>query len=159
MKLRVHPWRLIWRFLLVLLLIYVMIFLVSYSFFFQIDLENKQILLVPWDFRQPLLIVGIFVLGLGAFIPSLTNYYYVIESKYFVMRKYGKEYQFEYSNIEFIDIEASKKKNMVIFYSSKAKMRYLLGDKDGKLLETLIKKCPNNMTVEDFRRAHPEEKY
>lgn len=75
------------------------------------------------------------------------------------MKRVGKDYQFDYNNIYFIDIEKSKKKKMVIFYSSKAKMRYMLGDKDGVLLETLIKKCPKTMSVEEFRRRHPEEKY
>ena len=48
---------------------------------------------------------------------------------------------------------------MIIFYSTKAKMRYMLGDNDGKVLETLIKKCPNILTKEEFRRRHPEESY
>ena len=75
------------------------------------------------------------------------------------MKKFGKEYQFDYKNIEFIDVEESKRKNMAIFYSSKAKMRYLLGDKDGVLVDTLIKKCLNTMSREEFRRKHPEERY
>ena len=75
------------------------------------------------------------------------------------MKRYFKEYLFDYDKIEFIDIEQSKKKDMVIFYSSTAKMKYLLADKEGKLLEALIKKCPNTLSVEEFRRKHPEEKY
>ena len=81
-----------------------------------------------------------------------------MESKYFIQKKFGREYQFDYSNIEFIDVENSKKKKMIIFYSKTAKMRYMLGDKDGVVLDTLIKKCPNVMSVEEFRRKHPEEK-
>lgn len=128
--------------------------------FFTIDpANNMQITPVVWDFKQPLIIVGIFVVSLIAFIPAITSYYYTVEKKCFIMRKYGKEYEFEYANIEFIDIEESKRKKMVIFYTKTAKTRYLLGDKDGVLLDTLIKKCPNIMSVEEFRRAHPEEKY
>ena len=123
------------------------------------DVETQSFYVVPWDFRQPILLVGVFVLGVGAFIPALSSYYYVCESKYFIMRRFGKEYEFDYKNIEFIDIELSKKKNKVIFYSTKAKMKYLLGDKEGKLLETLIKKCPDTLTVDQFRMKHPEEKY
>lgn len=75
------------------------------------------------------------------------------------MYKYKKEYVFDYKSIEFIDIEESKRKKQVIFYSPRARTRYLLGDKNGKLLETLIKKCPNTLSVAQFRAKHPEEKY
>ena len=159
MKLRVKPWRLIWRFLVVLAVIYVAFFGLFFNMFFSIDTTSFAITPRPWDFKQPLLIAGIFAICLGAFIPSFTSYYYICESKHFIMKKYGKEYEFDYANIEFIDIEQSKKKQMVIFYSNKAKMRYLLGDKDGVLLDTLIKKCPKTMSVEQFRQTHPEEKY
>ncbi len=99
------------------------------------------------------------ILGFSMLIPSLISYYYIVEDKYFIMKKFGKEYQFDYANIEFIDIEESQKKKMVIFYSPKSKTRYLLGDKDGKLLETLIKKCPPTISVNEFKRKHPEERY
>ena len=159
MKLKINPWRLVWRFAVVLIVMYVAAFFMFFFLFFNFDKETGSFTFLKWDYRQPLVISIVFLLALGAFIPSLTSYYYVIENKYFIMKKYGKEIQFDYSNIEFIDIEESKKKKMVIFYGSKCKMRYLLGDKDGVLLETLIKKCPNTMSVNDFRRKHPEEKY
>ena len=93
------------------------------------------------------------------FIPAFASSYYIVDKHSFIVKKYGRETEFDYSNIEFIDIEASQKKKMVIFYSKTARMRYLLGDKDGILLETLIKKCPETMSKEEFRRRHPEEKY
>ena len=159
MKLRVHPWRLIWRFLVVLLIIYAIAFGAFIAMFFNIDFSTGTFTPIVWDYRQPLLIIGIFVIATIAFVPSITSSYYVVESNYFIMRKYGKEYEFNYKNIEFIDIEESKRKKMVIFYTKTAKMKYLLGDKNGVLLDTLIKKCPNVMSKEEFRRAHPEERY
>ena len=159
MKLRVHPWRLIWRFLVLMAIIYVVAFGLLFTIFFDVDFTTMQVSPATWDFRQPLVIGGILLVSVATFIPALTSYYYVCESKYFTMKKYGKEYEFTYSNIEFIDIEKSKKKNMVIFYTQKSRTQYLLGDKDGVLLETLIKKCPNVLTVEEFRRKHPEERY
>jgi len=158
-KLRVHPWRLIWRFLIVLLVIYVVAFGVFFTTFFNVDWVNWHVEPAVWDFRQPLIIAGIFVVGVAMFIPALTSSYYIVDKHSFIVKKYGRETEFEYSNIEFIDIEMSEKKKMVIFYSKTARMRYLLGDKDGILLETLIKKCPETMSREEFRRRHPEEKY
>ena len=159
MKLRVHPWRLIWRFLVALAVIYVVAFGAFISMFFTIDFKTWVFTPVVWDYRQPLVLGGIFVIGVAAFIPSLSSYYYTVGSHSFIMKRYGKEYEFDYKNIEFIDIKESQKKKMVIFYTKTAKTKYLLGDKDGVLLDTLIKKCPDIMTVEEFRRAHPEERY
>lgn len=158
MKLKVHPWRIIWRYLVMLLVIYIVILGVFIWFFFSIN-EEGQIVPVEWTFRQPLMIIIMLILGFSGLIPSLISYYYIVEDKYFIMKKFGKEYQFDYKNIEFIDIEESKRKKMVIFYSPNSKTRYLLGDRDGKLLETLIKKCPETMSVSEFKRRHPEERY
>ena len=158
MKLKVHPWRIIWRFLVALLVVYIITLGVFIGFFFTIN-DAGQIIPVEWTFRQPLIIGIMIALGFSMLIPSLLSYYYIVEDKYFIMKKFGREYEFNYSNIEFIDIEESQKKKMVIFYSPKSKTRYLLGDRDGKLLETLIKKCPPTMSVAEFRRKHPEERY
>ena len=120
---------------------------------------DHGIIFKPWGASQTIFVVIFGVIFVATYIPSVTSFYYIIEDYHFIMKRVGKDYQYDYKNIEFIDIEKSKKKKMVIFYSSKAKMRYMLGDKDGVLLETLIKKCPNTMSVEEFRRRHPEEKY
>lgn len=114
---------------------------------------------LPWSAGHTVLLAVLFGTSISFYIVSLTSFYYQIENSYFIMRRFGKTYEFEYKSIEFIDIEESKKKNMVIFYTPKSKTKYLLGDKERKLLETLIKKCPNVLTVEEFRRKHPEEKY
>jgi len=159
MKLRIAAWRLIWRFLVVILIIYVVALGFLSYFFLTIDQETNSIVFLPFGINQIIILVGMFVLGVIAFIPSLTSCYYVVEKKSFTMRRYWKIYEFSYANIEFIDIEESKRKKMVIFYASTCKTKYLLGDKKGILLETLIKKCPNTMSVEEFRRRHPEEKY
>lgn len=111
-----------------------------------------------WDFRQPLLLSGLFLLGLLSFIPAITGYYYQVENRYFLMKRFGKEYQFDYNNIEFVDFEESKRKKMVIFYTQKAKMKYLLGDKEGKVIEALEKNCKNLLSKEEFVRRHPEER-
>lgn len=113
---------------------------------------------MPWDFRQPLLLTFVFLGCLAVFIPSLVNGYYTIENDYFIIKRVSKEYVFTYSNIEYIDEEASRKKHKVIFYVKGAKMQYLIADKDNILLETLLKKCKNVKSKDRFLRDHPEEK-
>lgn len=159
MVVRISTWRITWRFLLVYLILLIITLIGANGIFLGVDSETKAIFFKPWDTPQTIFVVVAAILFIALYIPAITMFYYIIEDKYFIMKRLGKDYQFEYKNIEFIDIEESKRKKMVIFYSKTAKMRYNMGDKDGVLLETLIKKCPNIMTVDEFRRRHPEEKY
>lgn len=121
-----------------------------------IDFSNAA--LIPWDYRQPTLICLVFAGALACFIPSLVNAYYTIDNNSFTVKRVSKEYVFTYSNIEFIDQEKSLKKKKVIFYVKGGKMQYLLSDKNNVLYETLLKKCKNLESKEEFYRAHPEEK-
>ena len=158
MKVRVSWWRITWRFLLVYLVILIVAFFSFIGAFFSIDWSTFTWTPLEWGTGQTVFISVFAVLFLTTYIPSITCFYFIIDEYSFTQKRIGKDYIFEYKNIEFIDIDESKRKGMVIFYSSTAKMRYLLGDKDGVLLETLIKKCPSIMSKDEFRRRHPEEK-
>ena len=158
MKYRISAWRITWRFLLIYLIILAVAFLAAFSVFFSFT-EEGQVIPNPWGISQTLFFSIFGTVFVVTYVTSLFFFYYVIEDKYFIVKRIGKDFQFDYDNIEFIDIEESERKNMIIFYSSKAKMRYMLGDKNGVVLKTLIKKCPNIMSKEEFRRRHPEEKY
>lgn len=158
MKLRIGLWRITWRYLIVFFVLASIAFGTCFTLFFTIN-DAGRVTANEFGVSQIL-----FVVIMGSLIPitylvTVLAFYYRIEDKYFVVKKLGKETCYDYKNIEFIDIETSKRKKQVIFYSRTAHMRYMLGDKDGILLETLIKKCPNIMTVEEFRRRHPEERY
>ena len=157
MKLKIGVWRITWRYLVVFLVIFLIAFGTCFSVFFEITDTG----VVPREFgsSQIIFLVIFFGIFIVTYILSLIGFYYVVEDKYFSVKKFGKEITYDYQNIEFIDIETSKRKKQVIFYSKVARMRYMLGDKNGVLLETLIKKCPNIMSVEEFRRRHPEERY
>ena len=159
MKLRPSVWNITWRYLIVAFIILAATFGMTFSVFFQYNQETGLMNVREFGFSQIFVLVLIPTVLIIFYVLSITSYYYVIEKKFFVMKRFWKEISFDYSNIEFIDIEESRRKKQVIFYGSKCKMRFLLGDKDGKLLETLINKCPNTLTVEEFRRKHPEERY
>lgn len=155
---RVSAWRITWRFLIVYFVVLVVAFLSSFGAFF--GMNESGVLYVKEFGAGQIIFISIFsALFLIAYIPSLRCFYFVVEDKYFILKRIGKDYQFDYENIEFIDVEESERKGMIIFYSSKAKMRYMLGDKDGMVLKTLVEKCPKVMTKEEFRRRHPEERY
>ena len=158
MVVRIHPWRITWRFLLVYLIVFAIAFASCFSIFFSID-EYGTVHFNPFGGSQIVFLIiagGLFVF---TYILALIGQSYVIEDKYFTVRRLKKELVFEYKNIIFVDINESKRKKMVILYTQKGGMKYLLGDRDGKLLETIIKKCPNTMSVEEFRRSYPRVRY
>ena len=157
MKLKVATWRITWRFLLAFLFVFIAIIGMGSTLFFGV--VDGKLVFLPWGVGQILLLTVFFAFSLASYIIALTSYYYTIENSYFTMRRFGKTYEFEYKNIEFIDIAESERKGMVIFYTPRGRTKYLLGDKDGVLLKTLIKKCPKILTVEEFKAKHPEENY
>ena len=158
MKLRIGVWRVTWRYLIVLVVVLAIAFGSCFGVFFSVD-DSGSIIFNPFGTSQIMFIAISLSLALIIYFVAIFGFSYIIEDKYFVVKRLKKEIAYDYKNIEFIDIETSKRKKQVIFYCKTLKMRYLLGDKNGVLLDTLIKKCPNIMTVEEFRRAHPEERY
>ena len=140
MKIRASIWQVTWRYLIFAAAMGVIVY---GSFFFTIYMkadDNGKFVFAEWGFTQYLFTIFVPLVLIFFYFFSTFTYYYVIEKHSFIMKRMGKEYEFEYKNIEFIDVEVSKKKHQVIFYSPKCRTRYLIGDKDGILLDTLIKK-------------------
>lgn len=159
MKLRPRFWAVTWRYLVVSFIILLVVATSFFAIFLKIDPDTGVVQFTGWGVAQYLFVIGVPVILVIFYILSVTLYYYKIDEYSFSMVRFGKEFVFDYVNIEFIDIDESRRKNQVIFYSPKSKTRYLLGDKDGILLETLIKKCPKTISVAEFKRKHPEERY
>lgn len=157
MVVRIHPWRITWRYLVVFTIIFAVAFSASFSLFF---LPGDGGLYVrPFGASQGIFIGVFFILFVVTYLMTLLGQKYIIEDKFFIVKRMGKEWIYDYSSIIFFDKEESIRRKMVIIFTKKSRTKYLLGDKDGKLLETVIKKCPNTMTVEEFRRAYPSERY
>lgn len=159
MKLRISVWRISWRYLIVTLVVLAVMFGAGFSLFLGVNQETGQIVIMPINATHITIFSLVGAILMLGYILSVTSFYYIVEDNHFSIKRLTKEYVYEYKNVEFIDIDESKRKNMVIFYSKNSKTRYLLGDKDGVLLATLLKKCPNTMSVEEFKAKHPEERY
>ena len=158
MVLKIHPWRITWRYLIIFAIVLGIAFASCFSIFFSID-ENGAVSLAAFGSSQGIFI-GVFVaLFLSTYLMAMKGQYYIVEDKYFTVKRLKKEYIYDYASIIFVDVEESKRKNMVILYTKKSGMRYMLGDKEGKLLETIIKKCPNILSKSEFRRQYPMERY
>ena len=157
MVVRIHPWRITWRYLLVFTVIFAISFSASFNLFFIPG--DGGVYIRPFGAPQAIFISIFFILFVVTYLMALLGQKYIIEDKFFTVKRMGKEWSYDYSSIIFFDKEQSLKKNIAIIFTKKSRTKYLLGDKDGKLVETIIKKCPNTMSVEEFRRAYPNERY
>ena len=158
-KLRVPFWSILWRFLIVFALVILVAFFGFVGLYITYDVENGMISLVPWEAKQIIITSLILVAAIALLIFSYLGYYYVVEKDHFICVRLGRVIQYDYKNIIFIDVDKSKSQSVITFYSTRAKMQYLIKDKDGILLDSMVKRCQNLVSLEEFRRIHPEEKY
>ena len=148
MKLKISPLRTIVSFLLAFLFLGVALFFMCWTIFFDF----------PWDFRQPL-IIGLWVVsGIVFLILSLTQNYYILSKKYVTVKRYTKELIYYFADVIYIDEEKSMKKKMIHFYTRQGHPRYLNFDRKGILYQTMLEKCENRMSKEEFERTHPDVK-
>ncbi|MBR0295696.1 MAG: hypothetical protein IJQ67_07375 [Bacilli bacterium] len=148
MKLKISPLRTIVSFLLAFLFLGVALFFMCWTIFFDF----------PWDFRQPL-IIGLWVVsGIVFLILSLTQNYYILSKKYVTVKRYTKELIYYFADVIYIDEEKSTKKKMIHFYTRQGHPRYLNFDRKGILYQTMLEKCENRMSKEEFERTHPDVK-
>ena len=105
------------------------------------------------------LIIAVYV-GFSAFmlIMSLTRNFYVIENKYLVVVKGNKNMFYYYADVVYIDKAQSEKKRVLTFCTNKGHVRYLPFDKDGKIYKTMINKCHNLLSEEEFHIQCPNVK-
>ena len=148
MILRINPWRVILTFLAAFLLLSAVLFAILFNIFLDF----------PWDFRQPL-IISIFILSSIFFLVlSLTKNYYELTKKYIKVKRLGRELIYYFSDVVYIDEEKSVKKKMVHFYTKQGHPRYLTFDKNGIIYKTMLEKCQNRMSKEEFYKKHPDVK-
>ena len=110
----------------------------------------------PWDFRQPL-IIGLWLLSSIVFlILSLTANYYVLNKKYIMVKRLGKELYYYFSDVVYIDEEKSEKKKMIHFFTRQGHTRYLTFDKEGLIYKTMLEKATNRISKEEFEKKYPD---
>ena len=132
----------------------------SYTLFVNMWIEGGTLHIQArtWDYRQIIFVSVIVAISVVFYILTIRSFYYQIEDKYFIAKRYGKEIQYSYENIIFINEAKSEAKKKIVFYTEKTQMVSMLADSENKVYKTLLKKCKNLMTLEEFQRRHPEEK-
>ena len=148
MKLPVDRKRTIITFLTVDLIFAVLLFASSFWVF----------LFEKWGIYQWLIIALFVVVSIIMLVLSLTRNFYVIENKYLVVVKGSKNMYYYYTDVVYIDKAQSERKRVLTFYTNKGHSRYLPFDKNGKIYETMIKKCHNLLSDEEFHSRYPNVK-
>ena len=148
MKLPVDRKRTIITFIIADLIFAVLLFLSCiYLFLFQ-----------SWGAAQIAIIVLFVVISVFMLVMSLVRNFYVIESKYLVVVKGTKEMHYYYNDVVYIDKARSEKKKVLTFYTNKDHARYLPFDKEGKIYKTMVNKCRNVLSEEEFHIRYPNVK-
>ena len=148
MKLPVDRKRTIITFLIADLIFAVLLFLSCiYLFLFQ-----------AWGVTQWIIIALFVIISAFMLIMSLTRNFYVIESKYLVVVKGNKNMYYDYADVVYIDKEQSERKRVLTFCTNKGHARYLPFDKEGKIYKTMINKCHNLLSEEEFKEQFPNVK-
>ena len=111
--------------------------------------------LTEWGYYQPL-ILGIYTLVMVAIlIVSINTQYYEINKKDLTECKFGKKYNYFYSDIIYIDVEGSKKSKILSFVTKYGHVKYLTFDKEGKIFEACVSRCHNLISLEEVRIKFP----
>lgn len=126
----------------------VIIFLVGYKLF----------VTLPWSAGAYVILFCYIALCIALFIGIALNYFYVVENKGIVVKRLGKSLLYKYSEIIYIDEEESKKTKMVTFVMKNGDVRYLTYDKEGKLLDIMLKNCKNLISKEELKEKFPRVK-
>ena len=115
MVVKIHPWRITWRYLIVFAIVFIIAFFACFGVFF--DIGDSGITVASFGISQGIFIGVAVVSFVLLYLLALNGQKYIIESKYFIVKRLAREYQYDYSSILFVDKEQSEKKKMVIIFT------------------------------------------
>lgn len=81
--------------------------------------------------------------------------YYILSNEELRHHRFNKDMVYKYDEILYIDEEYTKKHNTLLFYTDKGIARFLILDKEGKVLEYVHKYSNNLITREEFHGRFP----
>ena len=145
MKLKISFWRLFKIGVIATLIGAVLVFLC----FFQVFVTSN------WSLIQWLIIMIYLTICICLFVAVYFNHYYEVGSKEIIVKRLGKVLHYRFNDILYIDEEQSRKKKTVTFVTSRGDAVYLTYDKEGKLIDILLKECKNLITLEELKAKFP----
>ncbi len=149
-KLRINPWRIIFIFIGLFLIIEFLFYL---TFQFSASDPVWWPLNISFFFYTPVLL-GVTILFC---VLSITQTFYIVEKSRIVHVKMGKAYEYYFNNIVYIDEEYSKKHKMLLFYTKDGKEYMLAFDKNAVIFEKCLERC-NLISREEFIARYKQPK-
>ena len=148
MKVKVDIKRTIRLFIIMDLIFAALLFLSCINLFLFTKFGPIQIMVI-------LVFIAVSVLML---VLSLKRNFYVIENKYIVVVRSFKNMYYNYSDVVYIDKEQSERRKILCFATNRGDARYLPFDKNGEIYKTMLKRCNNLLSEEEFKRRYPNVK-
>ncbi len=145
MRLKISFWRLFKIGIIATLIGAVLVFLGFYQFFVTSN----------WTVFQWLIIMVYLAICICIFIAVYFNHYYEVTNKEIIVKRLGKVLHYRFNEILYIDEEQSRKKKTVTFVTKRGDAVYLTYDKEGKLLDILLKECKNLISLEELKSKFP----
>ena len=146
MKLKISNYRIVFIFI-ILFVVFEAIFYVSFQF------ENFWPLETSFYIYTPALL---FSSAFFCYI-SITKTYYIVDKSHIIHSKMGKDYEYRWADIIYIDQEWSKKHKMLLFYLNDGRGRYLAFDKQGIIWEYALK-YSHLISYDEFVARFPKVK-
>lgn len=145
-KLRISSKRIVFIFI-------VLFFVFEAIFYFSFQRDGLWPFDISFYFYTPALLLS------SAFFCyiSITKTYYIIDKQKIQHFKMGKQYQYKWSEIIYIEEEWSKRHKMLLFYQADGHPKYLAFDKKGVIWEYAIK-YSHLISTEEFRERFPKVK-
>ena len=145
MRLRISFWRMLKIGIIATLIGAVLVFLGFYQFFVTSN----------WTALQPILIMVYLTICICIFVAVYFNHYYEVTNKEVIVKRLGKLLHYRFNEIIYIDEEQSRNKKTVTFVTSRGDAVYLTYDKEGKLIDILLKECKNLITLDELKAKFP----
>ena len=143
--LHLNPWRIILAFSVAFLVLEIIFF-----FNFQPTLSSLD---VSFFFYTPALLIASVIFC----ILSITSFSYKISDSEIVQIKLGKEFEYHWKNIIYINEEYSKKHKTLCFYTYDGREHFLMFDKNGKIFEEATKRV-NQISRQELLSRFPNIK-
>ena len=109
----------------------------------------------PFGYKQIIILAAWLLLSLVCLLTLEKNYYFFIDEKYISVVRFNKEVVYQYNEIIYIDIEYSEKHSNILFITKHGHARYILHDREKKMLGILKDKCRNLKDRESVVRQFP----
>lgn len=137
-----------------IIIIFAILFVV-FEVIFYVSFQNKQF----WPLEESFYIYtpAILVVTVIFCVISITQTYYKVDKLKITHVKMGKEFEFYFKDIIYIDEEWSKKHKMLLFYTSDGKSKFLTFDKNGVIFEYALQ-YSRLISKEEFKMRFPNVK-